>query len=485
MIINKMSNKNDFDLKKEIIKYIQENEGTDFFTDQYGEPWMSFNSPKKYNTIKCKSSQMVEFIKHLSYVLYKSFPSKQSIEDIQDIFFHIAKNKSDVKTIGYRVMWGSRSKVDGSNIIYDLADDEGNIVCIDKDGWRILKNDRFKFKNFPHSKRQVKPIEGGKAEIIFDFLNITDKNQRLMFLVWMASTLVPDIPHPIAYIYGPQGSAKSTISRITRDLLDPSLLETSEFPSEVKELVQHFDHHHVIFFDNVSFLNHKLSDSLAKSVTGFGFSKRVLYKDDDDKIYNFKKCIGINGINLHASKPDLLERCILFPLEPIKNRKIEADILEEYKTVKTMILGSVFSALSYAIKNIDSAPKDNLPRMADFSRWGYALAEGFGYKGEEFFEAYKESIEKQHIEALAESCLAQAIFCLLQEKNNKWEGTPTELVKALKSVNNWSYDNQIPNEPNKLSSKLNEIKLNLEKEGVVVTRSKGIYRKITLYKLPN
>ena len=31
-----------------------------------------------------------------------------------------------------------------------------------------------------------------------------------------------------------------------------------------------------------------------------GFSKRELYSDDADVIYNFKRCVGLNGINIVA-----------------------------------------------------------------------------------------------------------------------------------------------------------------------------------------
>ena len=42
-----------------------------------------------------------------------------------------------------------------------------------------------------------------------------------------------------------------------------------------------------------------------------GFSKRQLYTDDDDIIYHFRRCIGFNGINLRATKADLLDRAII------------------------------------------------------------------------------------------------------------------------------------------------------------------------------
>ena len=81
-------------------------------------------------------------------------------------------------------------------------------------------------------------------------------------------------------------------------------------------------------FDNLSELSEGCSDMLCRSVSGYGFSKRELYTNDDDVIYNIKRTIGINGINLTATKPDLLERSILIALERIstENRKQESEI---------------------------------------------------------------------------------------------------------------------------------------------------------------
>ena len=64
-------------------------------------------------------------------------------------------------------------------------------------------------------------------------------------------------------------------------------------------------HNYICYFDNVSEIKEWISDQLCRAVTGSGFSKRELYSDDDDIIYNFRRCIGFNGINLGATKADL------------------------------------------------------------------------------------------------------------------------------------------------------------------------------------
>ena len=50
-------------------------------------------------------------------------------------------------------------------------------------------------------------------------------------------------------------------------------------------------------------------------MTSTGLSKRRLYTDDEDVIYRFRRCVGINGINIAATKPDLLERALILHLK--------------------------------------------------------------------------------------------------------------------------------------------------------------------------
>jgi hypothetical protein len=133
-------------------------------------------------------------------------------------------------------------------------------------------------------------------------------------------------------IFGPQGSAKSTLAKILRLIIDPSLIEVASMPNNQKELVQVLSHHSFIFFDNISYMSDEASDTLCKAITGSGFIKRELFENDEDIIYQLKKCIGVNGINLVTTKPDLLDRSILIELERISssNRKQESELMDEF-----------------------------------------------------------------------------------------------------------------------------------------------------------
>ena len=100
-------------------------------------------------------------------------------------------------------------------------------------------------------------------------------------------------------------------ARMLRRLVDPSSMETLSLPRDQKELVQTLAHHYVAMFDNVDTLQPWQSDMLCRACTGEGFSKRQLFAVDDDIIYSFRRCVGLNGINIAATRADLLDRSIL------------------------------------------------------------------------------------------------------------------------------------------------------------------------------
>lgn len=87
-------------------------------------------------------------------------------------------------------------------------------------------------------------------------------------------------------------------------------------------------------------------------MTGSGFSKRQLYTDYDDIIYSFKRCLGFNGINLVATKADLLDRGLIIQLEriPDKKRHKIKDIWNGFNEIRPQLLGYIFDILVKVLK---------------------------------------------------------------------------------------------------------------------------------------
>lgn len=175
---------------------------------------------------------------------------------------------------------------------------------------------------------------------IFDrfmnLINVKGQDNKLLLKCYVISLFYPEIPKPVLMLHGEQGSAKSTLQELIKMLVDPSSIKTITFPRDINELTQKLAHNYIAYFDNVSDIHDWISDQLCRAVTGSGFSKRALYSDDDDIIYNFKRCIGFNGINLGATKADLLDRGIIIELEriPRENQRKLEEIWTEFDNIR-------------------------------------------------------------------------------------------------------------------------------------------------------
>jgi hypothetical protein len=374
----------------------------------------------------------------------------------------------------------------GDAVWYDLADDEWRAVKITAEGWSVMNEPPILFKRQQHQASQVEPTTGGDVRGILRFFNIADKDQKMLFLVLLISYFIPGFPHPIAYVFGPQGSAKSTLSKILRKLVDPSRTEVLNMPKDNQELAQVLSHHYLNFFDNVSHISSSVADLLCRAVTGSGFSKRQLYTDDEDIIYTVQANIGINGINLASNKPDLLERSILFELPRVEKggRRQERELLTEFENERPVILGAIFDAIAKALALKPAITESELPRMADFALWGCAIAEAIGYEREVFLKAYFSNIDSQNDEVLSEHPEATLLLSFM-EGQDEWSGSSSSLLSIIKGKASEMdiAEAELPKSANALSRKLNTLKTNLEEVGIRITRNKGTRRVLTIRRL--
>ena len=124
-------------------------------------------------------------------------------------------------------------------------------------------------------------------------------------------------------LHGEKGSAKSTLQTLIKLLVDPGKPTLLTVHNDRTEFVQQLAHNHVAYYDNVKITPGWLSDEACKAVTGIGQTKRKLYSDDDDIVYEYKRCLGFNGINISLTEPDALDRSLMIELDRIskENRR--------------------------------------------------------------------------------------------------------------------------------------------------------------------
>jgi len=456
-------------IAKQIIDLVMKSKPI-LFRNDLDAPFARIQIDDHWEVHALRSQRFKQWATRLYYADTKKPPKGEHVKQAIDVLVSLALFEGTEIPLATRVTKGEGA------FWYDLVDADWQALRIDGQGWQVVQNPPTLFVRYSHQKHQVIPRSGGSLSQILEFVNIADADQQLLFQVYLVSCFIPDIPHPVPILYGSQGSAKSTFLRIIRRLVDPSAVELLTFPTRKEELIQQLSHHWTALFDNVTSMSEWLSDGLCRAVTGEGFTKRELYTNDEDVIYAFRSCIALNGINICATKADLLDRSLLFGLERIQpeHRRDEQVFWETFEAKRPELLGAIFDALSQAIRLRPTIKVDHLPRMADFAIWGCAIAKALGHAQEDFLGAYRKNIDRQNEEAIHEHPVATAIVALMEARET-WSGTPTDLLSDLNIIaEEQRLDTKQrlwPKAPQILTRRLNEARTNLETIGITIALS--------------
>ena len=370
----------------------------------------------------------------------------------------------------------------GATIYIDLADEEGDIVEVNPDGWKVLTDAPVRFRQKKGEARQAMPVRSrDTTPSLFNFINIQDPSDQLLFEVTLLTCLIPKIAHPVIILMAGEGSAKTTASRVLKALIDPAAADLTKFPTKELDLGLICCQNHLVAFDNMSEISRAQSDLLCQVVTGGNISVRKLYTTDDTVTIPLQSCLVLNGIDITGHKKDLLDRYVIFNLPEIDpgRRKDETDFWQEFNAVKSVLLGRYFDVLAQAIKIYPYTKPEKKPRMADYYRWALAVTEALGRDPEEFEQAYWDNISRIVLDSVEQDPLAVAISSLVQEKPS-WSGTISELHNDLFRHGD---SRQLPKAPNRLSRELKLAAGTLGKVGIKVRWDKDRVKNLTTVQL--
>jgi hypothetical protein len=455
------------------------------FHDEKKNAFVALNISGHREIWSCRSKTIKILLAKLAWEKYKKPIGSESLKSMVNILEGKAHFDGPEIKLHNRVAWH------GGCIWYDLTNEDWGAVRIGNGTWSIEEKPPILFKRYSHNLAQDLPSDDGHLCLFLEYVNIKNKEHQLLLLIYLVTCFIPGFPHVMLAIFGSQGSSKSTLLKLLRLTVDPSLIDVASFPHTQKELVQTLAHNYLLPFDNVSYISEDQSDTLCKAITGGGHVKRELYENDEDVIYNFMRCISINGINLVTTRPDLLERSLLIELERIepKDRKTEAELYENFKDDLPEILGGIFQILTEAQKIYPTIKLDSHPRMADWTLWGCAIAEAMGHKKEEFLDIYQNNINRQTEMLINENIVATAIITFMEGKDN-FKATPTDLLQQLSSHASFididTREKYWPKGASILSRRLNELSTPLKQMGLsVIITTNGMERIIDIQRIKN
>ena len=450
-----------------------EKEVDEFLLDQFGEPYVCIPTNRHVELWPTSSSRFQRWLARLYREKYGRPPGREALGQAR------VQVEAWCGDVDRRELYNRVAPYE-DKIIYDLGTAAWKGIEISRDGWRIVPLPPV-FRRYKHQVAQVTPERGGDPRKLFDFCHIADADQCL-FVVTVTSYVVADIPHPVLIIGGEQDAGKSTTTRHIKSVIDPSCVTVSSKPKDEAAAQQLFDHHWVAVLDNLSGMPVWLSDCICRAVTGEGDAKRSLYTDDEDFLRAFRRCIVVNGIDIGASRPDLLDRAVMIEAKPLlpSERKTEKEMEEAWQQALPGILGGLLDAVSRAMKDLGPTPSGF--RMADFARWGIALAPALGYSADKFVAAYQASVQAKWEFAADNDTLAAAVRAFVARCNGYWKGTPADLLRALTMgygndlTGRYTDSKTLPRSPGGLSAKLKRMAPALRQVGLSVEwlRSNGV-----------
>ena len=353
------------------------------------------------------------------------------------------------------------------SIYLDLANKQGEILEIDKNGFRVIKDSPVIFRRTPDMAELPTPILRNETDyqLLGKYLNVRNVDDFNMIIAFILGTFKPSMPKPILNLTGEAGTGKSMNTRLIRMFIDPAKqkdLLKKEINEE--ELINASYNQYLMAFDNMSGISSQGSDLLCVVSTGGSFSKRKLYTDSDEIIVSLKKSVILNGIDDIAKKQDLVSRTIFIDTPPLADdkKRTEAEIWADFKKDYPYILGSLVNAVHTGIKN-DGLDKSSYPRMIDFGRFIQNASPALGWDIDYWQKTYIKN-QRDGIEQSIESDpFASALVDLMEDIKRlgltTWRGTATELLEKLAKFvpeDETFYNNAWP-KSNKVKSRLRRI----------------------------
>jgi hypothetical protein len=454
-----------------------------FFKDQYGGDYAAtrLGSDWHLEILSLNSNKYKRYLSRLYRENTEFCIGDSSLNSVITNLASEAEFNGIIIPLHLRVAWGSvENHANKECIYYDMCDTQGRIIVISRDGWRIINGNE---KDIPiifkrHNQQpQIEPDKNYSADIFEKLLNLTNvKNptHRHLLKVYIMSTLIPEIDHVILTTYGPKGSAKSFLLELIKKMIDPTKPVLLTLNKNMEEFIQQVNHNYLCYYDNVKFIPYWLSDEICRAVTGAGHTKRKKYTDDDDIIYEHRRCLGVNGINIALTESDALDRCILIELEDIdeEKRRKESDLWKEFERLKPQALAYILDIIVKAIQIKPTLNLKRLSRMADFTEWAEAISQAMGYPPMSFIDIYADNRNEQNIIAINENLVGSILLKYIldieteQGRVTKTTFQPEDLYNILTEYvenNNINIDiRQFPKNASSLVKKIKTVIPNLK-----------------------
>lgn len=374
------------------------------------------------------------------------------------------------------------------NVVYYDMCNKKDVIKVTAGGIDVISKPLGMFAQQLSDKEQVmfKPTDA--KELIALLGKVTRCSPENLLI--LASTLCVYFlgrfaPVPILLITGMQGSSKSTLTRQIQNIVHPQTSGLLTLVEDKKNIAIALSNRALTCFDNATGVKAEISDLLCSAVTGGCYQTRELYTTADERIIPYRSNIVINGIDVISKRTDLMERCILLEMEPIKadERKTEKEVDELFNSLLPEIIGAIFDVIKRAL-SMEEPELHNLTRMADFETWATKFALALGFTVEEYQQALRTNIQKlvdavsfgnPIVFAIVEIMRGQAVYV------SAFQAFYAKCVDVLHEKATANEVSNFPKSASALSRSLGGLEQNLKSFGIAVNiRNIGPNKEITV-----
>jgi hypothetical protein len=120
-----------------------------------------------------------------------------------------------------RIVYIRVGGLDG-RIYLDVCDETWRSVEIDNAGWRVIDTPPVRFRRTSGMLPLPIPAAGGSIEELRPFLNVQSNSDFILIVAWILAALRDRGPYPTLALFGEHGTAKTTLAKILRALIDPN-----------------------------------------------------------------------------------------------------------------------------------------------------------------------------------------------------------------------------------------------------------------------
>ena len=361
---------------------------------------------------------------------------------------------------------------DERDVIYlDLCDEERRVVEVTASGWRIIVGGEcpLRFRRPRNAYALPLPVGSGNLTELLPQVVRCDQRSLVRLVAFLLCALNPWIPYFVLALIGPEGTAKTSLTKLLRRLVDPRKTETQQGKT-VEDVAIAGGECWLVALENRSAISNDLSDVLCCISTGLGWSKRQLYKDYELAELQVRRPVVINSIAEVIARPDLMDRTLFFRTQPIPAmERMEEDVFDaRVEELRPWILGALLDASARGLAELSGYRPKQLPRMASAARWVGACEAALPWEQGTFLEQHLADRATLAEDVVESDPIGTSLMQKMQ-KRSEWIVRGEDAVSKLVPLYGIQISAKVrPSTPRRLANWLRRIEESLRRCGIEV-----------------